>query len=322
MYKEYWQKRKMKFPIIATEQDFEAHLKMEVWFDAAREICGRHGVSYTSLRRSGHSEHVVFFVDRSFVIKIFAPFRSCFEREKAALEFAFGKTSLKTPEITAAGKFENFDYLVMTQLAGELMTRDVWLALPENEQVDVITQLAGGLRELHSHDADSFGFDWNKFIEHQSKIAVERQIAAGVNPDWTRKLPAFIETNIKLLPRFCRTVFLHGDVHFGNLHLQKSGGKWRISGLFDFADSICGFYEFDFLAVTLLMIQGQAEIQRQFFKAYGYTDSELDESLRKRLMLMTVLYECSDLRRYALRLKPEAVNFTLEELESAIWNFV
>jgi hypothetical protein len=36
---------------------------------------------------------------------------------------------------------------------------------------------------------------------------------------------------------------------------------------------------------------------------------------------MTILYECADLRRYALRLKPEAVNFTLDELERAIWSF-
>lgn len=39
-------------------------------------------------------------------------------------------------------------------------------------------------------------------------------------------------------------------------------------------------------------------------------------------MLLTILYECADLRRYALRLKPEAVDFTLDELERAIWAFV
>lgn len=69
------------------------------------------------------------------------------------------------------------------------------------------------------------------------------------------------------------------------------------------------------------MIQGQADIQREFFKAYGYTESELDESFRKRLMMLTMLYETSDLRRYALRLKPEAVDYSLEELEKKIWSF-
>jgi hypothetical protein len=38
-------------------------------------------------------------------------------------------------------------------------------------------------------------------------------------------------------------------------------------------------------------------------------------------MLLTVLYECSDLRKYAMRLAPEAVDFTLRELEAAIWTF-
>lgn len=311
----------MNFSTITTEQDFEENLKSDIWLDSARQICEQHAIFYTSLKRSEYSEHIVFLVDDAFVIKIFAPFRSGFEREKAALEFAQNKTSLKIPEIIETGNFENFDYIVMTQISGELMTREVWLTLSENEQIAVMSELAVGLRELHSHNADSFDFDWHKFVEHQSKIAVERQIAARVNPEWIEKLPAFIETNLKLLPTGCRTVFLHGDVHFANLRLQKSNDSWLISGLFDFADSICGFYEFDFVAIGLLMIQGQAEIQREFFKAYGYAENEIDESLRKRLMLMTVLYECSDLSRYALRLKPEAVSFSLEELEKAIWSF-
>jgi len=110
-------------------------------------------------------------------------------------------------------------------------------------------------------------------------------------------------------------------VHFGNLRVQNFGGERRISGLFDFADSRRGFHAYDFLAVGILMIQGQAEIQKEFFKSYGYAENELDESFRRRLMMLTMLYETSDLRRYALRLKSEAVNFTLEELERAIWSF-
>jgi aminoglycoside phosphotransferase len=311
----------MKFPVIKTEQEFDEQNKSEIWRAVAEQICRRHEISYSELKRPALSEHIIFFIDDSFILKIFAPFRNCFQREKTGLEFAGGKTGLKIPEIFAAGKFENFDYMITTQIPGELMTREMWLTLPEKDQISIVTELATGLKELHSHNADSLGFDWRKFVEHQSEIALERQIAAGVNPEWIEKLPDFIETNLKFLPKDCPTVFLHSDVHFGNLRLQKTNGKWQISGLFDFADSICGFHEFDFLAPTILMIQGQREIQHEFFRAYGYADSELNESLRKRLMLMTVLYECSDLKRYALRLKPEAVNYSLEELEKAIWNF-
>ena len=69
------------------------------------------------------------------------------------------------------------------------------------------------------------------------------------------------------------------------------------------------------------MIQGQGNLQREFFRLYGYPDSAIDEKLRKRLMLLTMFYEYSDLRRYAIRLRPEAIEYSLLELEQAIWNF-
>ncbi|MEP6923462.1 MAG: aminoglycoside phosphotransferase family protein [Pyrinomonadaceae bacterium] len=311
----------MKFPTITTKQEFDEYFKSDVWIDAAKLILRRHQISFNKLNRAEHGEHIVFLIDNSLVLKIYKPFRAGFEREKTALEFANGKTSIRIPEIIAVGEFEYFDYLIMTQLAGELMKREIWLTLPEKEQIAVLTELAVGLKELHSHNADSFDFDWHKFVELQAAIALERQIAARVNPEWIDKLPHFIETNLKLLPQDLPTVFLHGDVHFGNLRLQKLNGEWRISGLFDFADSLCGFHEFDFLAVGLLMIQGQSKLQREFFKAYGYAENDLDEAFRKRLMLLTVLYECSDLRRYAMRLAPEAVEFSFEKLEKSIWSF-
>lgn len=82
------------------------------------------------------------------------------------------------------------------------------------------------------------------------------------------------------------------------------------------------FHEYDFLAVGILMIQGQGELQKEFFRAYGCRENEIDETLRHRLMLFTILYETADLRRYALQLEPEAVDYTLDDLERAIWAFV
>ncbi len=311
----------MKFPEIETAQEFNEHFRSDVWFDAARQICRRHDIHFNCLKRSEHGEHIVFLVDEAFIIKIYKPFRKGFEREKIALEFASGKTSFKVPEIVASGAFEGFDYLITEHLAGDLMTRQIWLDLPETEQIAFVRKLAVGLKELHSHNADAFVNDWSEFVATQANITIERQIASGVNAECIESLPAFLDATLKLLPETCPTVFLHGDVHFGNLRVQKSGGEWQISGLFDFADSRRGFHEYDFLAVGLLMIQGQREIQREFFKAYGYAENALDETLRKRLMLLTLLYECSDLRRYALRLKPEAVDFSLDKLERAIWSF-
>ena len=115
---------------------------------------------------------------------------------------------------------------------------------------------------------------------------------------------------------------MHGDVHFGNIALIDDDGRLKIAGMFDLSDSLTGFHEYEFVAPGVLMIQGQGELQREFFRAYGYVDQEINEELRTRLMLLTILYECSSLRRYATRLGPGSEKLTLDELERAIWRFV
>lgn len=311
----------LKFPAINNKEDFDEHFQSQIWFEAAKEICRRHRVSFVELKRSERGEHIVFFVDDSLVIKIYRPFRRCFEREKMAFEFCDGRINFKIPQIVQIGEIEGFNYILMTQLSGATMTRAAWLTLPTNEQLGFISKLAVGLKQIHSLNAESFDYNWSEFVEERANTFIERQIAHGVNSKVIESLPAYLDANLKLVPKDSPAVFLHGDVHFGNLRLEKSGGDWHISGLFDFADSRCGFHEYDFLAVGVLMIQGQAEVQREFFKSYGYAENRLDESFRKRLMTLTMLYETSDLRRYALRLAPEAVDFSLEELERGIWSF-
>jgi aminoglycoside phosphotransferase len=311
-----------KIPAVKSENDFNEHFQNEIWLEAVKQICSRHQISYRELKRSASSDHIVFLIDDSLVVKIYRPFRQCFEREKKALEFVFGKTNFNIPEIVQIGEIADLDYIVMTQLSGGTVLRSDWLTLPTNEQIDFITKLAVGMKQIHELNAESFVCNWAEFVEDRANTFIERQLTHGVNSNIIKSLPAFIEANLKLVPKYDRTVFMHSDMHFGNLCLSRSNDKWQISGLFDFADSRRGFHEYDFLAVGLLIMQGQAEIQREFFKGYGYAENELDETFRKRLMMLTMLYETSDLRRYAIRLNPEAVEYSLEKLEKEIWNFV
>ena len=315
---------RVKLPIISTADDFKRHFNDGVWHWIAAEICGRHSISYVSLRRSPQGENIIFFVDGRFVIKIYTPFRDGYVREKAALEFAGGKLGLETPTVLHAGKLEGVSYLVMTQLVG-IMMRGVWLDLETSEQIEIVSRLGIALKNLHAHAAPlsqpALNRDWRGFMERQAKTCVKRQRACGANPEWLNSLPAYINARLELLPAKFDTVLLHGDVHPLNVLLAREGRRWQITGLFDFADSLCGFYEYEFVAPGVLMMQGNRELQRAFLLAYGYSETQLDLNLRARLMLLTVLYECSDLRKYAMRLAPEAVDFTLRELEAAIWTF-
>jgi hygromycin-B 7''-O-kinase len=315
---------RLNLPFIADSSNFESHFNDGVWQRAAAAICARHNLTYASLRRSQHGENIIFFVDERFVIKIFAPFRDGYLREKAALEFASGKLDIETPEILYTGEVEGWSYLIMTQLAG-LPAREAWTEIESHERIEIVSRLGVVLKNLHNHAAPlsqtSLNRDWHGFIERQAEMCIGRQRACGANPEWLESLPAYVAERLELLPAEYTPVLLHGDVHPGNLLLAQENGRWKLTGLFDFADSLCGFHEYDFVAPGVLMVQGNRELQRALLLAYGYKESQLDMNLRARLMLLTILYECSNLRKYALRLMPEAVNFTLNELEAAIWTF-
>src|ERR1043165_2011579 len=139
----------MKLP---KHEDFKANFMSDVWLEAARAVCLENNISFNNLLRNEQGESVVYMVDDKFVIKIYVPTKNLLEREKNALELA--RTSLKTPEVKAFGEIENYKYLVTTQLRGDSMTRDIWLKLPENEQVSILSQLAEGLKELHASDTE------------------------------------------------------------------------------------------------------------------------------------------------------------------------
>lgn len=308
----------MKMPPV---DQFEARFNDAIWLDAGRHLCMRHGITVQEITRAEHGESVVLLVNDGYILKIYKPSKNGFEREKAAIEFIDGRTRFKIPEIVAAGEVEGYRYLLFTKIGGDLMTRADWLRVGQKTQCRFVEGLAGGLKELHSLDAKGLPFDWLGFVKHQAEHTLERQRSDGGNPEWLESLPGFIEENIHLLPDEFNPAFMHGDVHFGNIRITNNDGVPKIAGLFDFADSLTGFHEYEFIAVGVLMIQGQGELQREFFLGYGYKDHEIDETLRRRMMLLTIFYEWSSLRRYAERLRPEAINYTLDELERAIWNF-
>lgn len=304
-----------------SKPDFGTEFLSPAWTDIARDICRQDHIEFTRLERAESSDHVVFFLDDRFVLKIFHPERNCFERERKALEFAVGCLDFETPTIVDTGKIETLDYIVTTRIRGTKLTRADLLELPWGQQVKIVHELAAGLKQLHATNAAAFADDWAEFVDDRATTFIERQIAGGVNPQVIQALPWFLKENLPKIP-LTPTVFLHGDVHFGNIRFNDIGGNASISGLFDFADSRRGFHEYDLLAVGVLMIQGERELQREFLRAYGYHDYQLDDELRDRLMMLTMLYETSDLRRYALRLSPEAVEYSLDRLKTSIWNFV
>jgi hygromycin-B 7''-O-kinase len=307
--------------ILPGQHNFSATRTNEEWLDAAQAICRANDLSGVKPYRFESSDHAVFLIDGRRVLKIYNGQRECFEREKWALGLVQGRLRVATPEVVAVGCYDGLDYLIISRLPGRGSTRSSFLYLTVEEQIKIVNELAGVFRDLHSMDPEGTHDDWPAFVASQAASFLEQQIAHGVNRIVLEALPGFMERNLGSVP-LAPTVFLHGDVHFGNLQISNAGvGPW-LCGLFDFADSRRGFHEYDFVAVGVLMLQGQRDLQRRFFMEYGYAESGLDEEMRERLMMLTMLYETADLRRYAIRLSPEAVDYPLDRLTREIWNFV
>ncbi|MBV9215190.1 MAG: aminoglycoside phosphotransferase family protein [Acidobacteria bacterium] len=307
---------------LPAHNDFKAGFGDPIWIAAADEILRRHNIRFRELQRAAQGENVVVSVDDRFLVKIYTPLKNGFHREKAGLEFADGLSSIPIPQIVDEGEIAGYHYLIMTQLGGTEMTRLEWLKLDDKTQRGFLIQLARGLKELHTADPTDFDFDWPEFLRIQLDSAVFKQQNDGGNPEWLRSMPAYIHEYSDLIPARAADAFQHGDVHFGNLKVRLDGDSLAPVGLFDFADSIKGFHEYEFVAIGVLIMQGQGDLQREFFRAYGYADSDIGESLYHRLWMLTMLYEYSSLRRYAERLGVNPMDYSLEELGRAIWSFV
>ena len=306
---------------VPAPQEFVERFHDLVWIEIGHELFARSGVRVASITRSVQGESVVLLGDDRYVLKIYRPWKRGFDRETSALQWLDGGLPVATPKVVAVGELEGYKYLITTALPGRLMTRAEWLTLDRASQVSLVAHLAELFQALHGLDADGIDFDWPAFVTTNAAGAVERQRSEGGNPEWVESLPAYIERNLLLVRTARPHVLLHGDVHFGNLMVVEEGGRLKISGLLDFADSLRGLHEYDFLAPGVLMFQGQGDLQREFFRRYGYADADINEEMRRRMMMLTILYEFSSLRRYAERLSPEAMNLSLEELERAIWSF-
>ncbi|MEZ5308663.1 MAG: aminoglycoside phosphotransferase family protein [Pyrinomonadaceae bacterium] len=311
----------MRLPNPHSIVDFEVRFHDESWDEAAERILQGEGLSGFSIKRLDTGDHIVYSVSKDSILKIFNGFSDGFNREKSMLELLSGSKVVNVPKIFKSGNLFGYDYLLLGRIPGRTPLRAELLKLGKTERNRFLDQLANSLRSIHETDASGLPNNWDEFVAEGVENTVQRQRQAGVNPAVVDALPGFLASNLPILDQ-CETGFaLHGDVHLRNLHVEESASGWNLTGLFDFADSRVGPVEYDFLAPTVLIFQGLGKIQRDFFRAYGYEDSQIDEGFRRKLMLLTVLYESSNLRNYAKHLAPEATDYSLQELELGIWNF-
>jgi hygromycin-B 7''-O-kinase len=275
------------------------------WRPAMAVIAERHGIAGAQVRAATGSS-VVFLAGDDLVIKMYAPmWRAQLDAEGDVLPRVRGRLGVATPELIASGELEGWPYLVMRRLGGAALGT-VWPEVPAAEQVAIVEQLGAALAALAAVDTRGV-----RVLEPAwPALAAKRRAAA----------PAEAEAFLATLPDLAAepTALVHADAHHEHVLLDRTDGRWAMTGLFDFADIRIAPREYDLVTPGAFIVRGRRELARGLLRGAGYRDDQLDEGLARRLFGFELLHLWADVARDAAMIGA-AADRPLDELARAFW---
>jgi hygromycin-B 7''-O-kinase len=285
----------------------------------ARAVCTEHGLPAHELRRFSQGTNPVFAVGDA-VLKLYPPrFSALAAPEVAVLRRAAGQLPVATPQVQASGVVDGWPYLVMCRLGGQEL-HAVWPALDEAERQRIVTEVGSLLAALHALPADDLPelvADWPAVMAQRRRDCVARHRSQGAPEALIDQMPAFLASAAPLFPPDFRPVIVSGDVHDYHLLVEQRGGRWQLSGLFDFDDARLGHAEYDLAATGLFLASSQPALLRALLRAYGYPP--LDEALSRRLLAYTLLHRYRELRWWLAEFVPPPLPSTLDDLARTVY---
>ena len=282
------------------------------WHEVVASIAAKH--SSAPCRPTNAGTVLVGLVGDTRVVKLYPPFlRDHFEFEQAALQQLGGRLSVPTPELVASGECRGWPYLVMTQLAGEPLTR-VWTTLPgprKCELLDSLGQLAAEVHALPPRGLQDLAPAWPLFLQAQHAGCRQRQQRTQLPVQLQAQLEPFLAGEVPA----GADVILTGEYTPMNLLYAESSSAGGLCGMFDFGDGLVGPREYDWLGPLCFLAAGHKERCDAFLAGYG---APLHRDWRPGLMRLLLLHRYSDLHhQIAGEGWQQAPNF--EALAELVW---
>jgi len=227
------------------------------WLDLCRAACEHAGVGFDAARviatwDRGYSWNAVYALDGRRFLKLYGP-RSMglYRVERALLEMIERDPNVTAPSILAAGQEEGArPYLVVTAMDGET-AEHTWDGITRDEQLGIARELGEMVRALHAMDVGALGDTTqlpgsrretspHNVAENCAHIEATPGISAATADEFT----SFIrdEGGAILAETTC---VVHCELTNNHIYLRRDGGRWRLSGLIDFADAMVSAPEFD-----------------------------------------------------------------------------
>ena len=209
--------------------------------DLVRAICAQAGIACQEFHPlSGGQVNRVYLVDGAYVVRIGLR-QDAFERLRHETELMRSLVDqAPVPRIYAFGQMEGCVYQVQQFIAGQKLYA-VWKDLQPDAQDNIVAELAGYLKTLHSRPAAYFGdgrsdasqrfTNWLDVLEDKFKRTLAEICVLNI-----RMVPGFLELAADFFEEHKRVlregtpVLIHGDLSLVNI-LANDG---KISALLDF----------------------------------------------------------------------------------------
>lgn len=298
-----------RLPASHDPRAFDAlHDDPAAWREVVAAVAQAHGGGAPEQQLDGTVLVARLATDR--VIKLYPPFlRDHFEFERAMLERLHGRLAVLTPRLLAAGEKEGWPYIVMTQLAGEPMTRS-WANMSEGGRLALLRELGALAAQVHAlpvGDIAALAPRWDAFVTRQRERCVQRQQRTGLPAHLLEEVPAFIAGPLPEGP----PVLLTGEYTPFNLFTVGH----RLAAMFDFGDGLVGPREYDWLGPQCFLVAGDAARGAAFMEGYG---ARVDAEMRLRLMRLLLLHRYSNLPGQVKAADWQSAR-SFEELAARLW---
>jgi hygromycin-B 7''-O-kinase len=175
------------------------------------------------------------------------------------------------------------------------------------------------MAEVHALPPDALsqiGTPWRAFIRAQASACVALHRAQGLAAPLLDDLATLAPQAVTLIPLEEPPVILISDLIPQNFLLSDQSGDWRLCALIDFGDVRTGWWEYDLLAPSALMCDGNPALVQSLFDGYG--TAAADNAMRRRLLILMALHHASDFRILTIP-DWESRSSSLFDLEQLIW---
>jgi hygromycin-B 7''-O-kinase len=291
------------------------------WLPIALDIARAHGLACAEPHVFATGTNLVVALDARLILKIFPPMlRGQFASERGSLSQLRSRLSLPIPEIAAEGERDGWPYLVITRLGG-VVGSEVWPTLPEDQKERVLGEIGAVIAEVQCVPPGAL-LDieprWDAFFHQQVAGCYARHQRLGLKPKFLDGLDDLLRDAVELIPD-APPVILTGEHIPENFLLAEDGGQWRLAGLFDFGDVKTGWGEYDLLGPSAFMAAGRPRRVRSLFEGFGYSASDLNFTVKRRLMALMLLHHASDPIRHICIDDWQEKADDLIQLQELIW---